>query len=1049
MPSQKVACPLFRAALLAAALLSCAAGEARAQRLKVSTLTKARRVGEVCEFSVTGLAETDNPYDPNEAALEAVFIAPSGRRTTVPGFYAVPHRRSETPPPQRFVRELRIGADMRNVRAGTVLEMLVDDVRLLDSRSGKAITVDDLAGPLRWRSEDRSVAVAIREQAGDRALHVKWTADRPAWPAVGLDCGGADWRAFDRIRLRVLPLAGHDAMKRRPDIGPFLQLRMAPNHWVTMKLRTGGFQPGKWQQITQPIPRLHARIRFTPAGRGGWRVRFLPSEAGGHKVKLTFRGRGRGVRRGRGGFYVGAGRSDGVVRLSKADPRFLEFTSGRPFFGVGANLVYWKQELGYYRHYLDRLAEARCNLVRTWLSPGCLGFELRGGRYDMARAAQFDELLEMCRRRGLHVMICLADFREVGKKHGTWNKSVYNAANGGPCKSPEAFFSDPAARELFRRRARYALARWAAFPNVLAWELFNEVNLAEAWKKQKDAVREWHGEMGGYVAGLAPYGRPVTTSLSGEADDELWARPQMAIAQRHFYLDPRESFAATAAAAVEKLTRHRKPVLIGEFGRSGNEYAREDAAGVSLHNGLWASALNGSAAAAMSWYWGWIDDNGLWKQLEWLGRFVAGVGWPGEGFRPLRGRISADDGPAARRLPVRVIPVRGKWKPAPVNRPVTVTLREDNTIDLPDRVSKLLHGSLKEKLHNPVTFRVRYAQAGRFIVHVDEVAEAGGWLVLVLDGRRIPQKPFPDLRPPDKRKPPPSGAAEKQEAPASGAPKENGDWLRSAAQVPVPVLRARQPRRSLPHSEKVACPLFHHPTPATGARRENGDWLRSAAQVPVPVFRAPQPHRNLLHSEKVACPLFHHPTPASGAPEGRQAIAEGASPRKDAPPGKELRRGGTNATSPDDESDEDKPPPPPRGETFEIAVPAGRHEIRVENDGLDWLKVSCYELVGTRGRPPARLMGLRGRRTVLAWLWNESHVWDRAILNTAAVELTNVSVELTDIPAGAWRVRPFDPWTGKWGGEARARVGERGRLKLALPRLRRDAAWRIERIDGG
>ena len=106
-------------------------------------------------------------------------------------------------------------------------------------------------------------------------------------------------------------------MKRRPDIGPFLQLRMAPNHWVTMKLRTGGFQPGKWQQITQPIPRLHARIRFTPAGRGGWRVRFLPSEAGGHKVKLTFRGRGRGVRRGRGGFPVAAGRSDGVVRLAR------------------------------------------------------------------------------------------------------------------------------------------------------------------------------------------------------------------------------------------------------------------------------------------------------------------------------------------------------------------------------------------------------------------------------------------------------------------------------------------------------------------------------------------------------------------------------------------------------------------------------------------------------------------------------------------------------------------------------------------------------------
>ena len=41
--------------------------------------------------------------------------------------------------------------------------------------------------------------------------------------------------------------------------------------------------------------------------------------------------------------------------------------------------------------------------------------------------------------------------------------------------NPAAFFTDPEAKALFKQRLRYLVARYGAYRNLLAWELFNEV----------------------------------------------------------------------------------------------------------------------------------------------------------------------------------------------------------------------------------------------------------------------------------------------------------------------------------------------------------------------------------------------------------------------------------------------------------------------------------------------------------------------------------------------------------------------------------------------
>jgi hypothetical protein len=63
---------------------------------------------------------------------------------------------------------------------------------------------------------------------------------------------------------------------------------------------------------------------------------------------------------------------------------------------------------------------------------------------------------------------------------------------------------------------------------------------------------------------------------------------------------------------------------------------------------------------------------------------------------------------------------------------------------------------------------------------------------------------------------------------------ENGDWLRSEAQVPVPLFMLDRAIAEIPTLSSAFGGLKSGLS--RGDAPENGDWLRSEAQVPVPFF---------------------------------------------------------------------------------------------------------------------------------------------------------------------------------------------------------------------
>ena len=864
---------------------ACTLGDAVGASLNVRSLAPSPCVGEVCEFSVSAPTVGASPFDPDAAALDAEFVAPSDRVSRVPGFYLVPHKTVTVPAAKRIAQRMRVFISTHGLRPGHRIVMLMDDLRLVDRDTGEEVVLDDFEDGQPWVRQRAEVGVEHgRARSGKRCVRMGVTVgERRGWPGIGRDVGGADWQRFEELRFWVCPMKGLEGLS------PGIEFYTPEGEKRQRIFSLVGVRSGEWTEIVWRFRKLRKTVAFERAGEPGWRVRFTPWEAGKHRAKFSFRDV-LGTRSGETSLDVLPGKVNGFVRVSRRDRRYFELYSGQPYFAVGMNLL--GKELGHYGYFLERLAEAKCNFIRIWLSPRTLGFELDPGEYAQDKCAQFDRLLDLCRARGIYVMACLTDFREVCSfsDHGYWTQSPFNAANSGPCFVPEDFFKRPEAKKLYRRKLRYAVARWSAHPNLMAWEFFNEVNITEGWREIPEKVRAWHREMGEYLRKLEPYDRPITSSFAGIEDDVLWEQPNMDIPQRHFYLTPGSSFVDYAVSAQAALARHGKPALIGEFGRRRNEFGEIDSAGVSLHNGLWASVMSGGCGTAMTWWWGWVDEHGLWRKYADLQRFVEGVDWPVEQFGALEGAVACDPDPQVGFGSARVAPTVGSFRPAPFNAPVTVAIGSDGKPDDAGLVARIQHGVRNHrKLHNPVTFEVDSPRSGEFAVHVAGVSQHGGaGLTISVDGRVALAEDFPS---------------------------------------------------------------------------------RETDSVRITRY------------------------------DGRYAVP----------------------------------------------IPAGRHRVTVENLGKDWFMVAVYEFVGLRSAPPLRLLGLRGRRTILAWLWNETHLWYSPVLKLPRAKLQNASVTLRDVPPGTWRVRPYDPWKGEWGSGREAEVGADGKLVLTIEELRRDTAWRLDR----
>ena len=405
--------------------------------------------------------------------------------------------------------------------------------------------------------------------------------------------------------------------------------------------------------------------RLTAQGGLKWRVRFTPTQAGIWNWRWELTSPQTRHTSGWSTFIATDPAPDhhGFLRVSGEDTRYLRFDDGGPYLAVGENLGWYDTRGTFaYDDWLSKLASQGATYVRLWMPSWAFGLEWteRDEQGDLAdsslgnytsrldRAWQLDQVLGRAEELGIYVMLCIQNHGAFSVEYNSeWTDNPYNAANGGPLLRPQEFFTNGYAKELFKRRLRYIVARWGYSSHILAWELWNEVDLAE--QPTLPQLVEWHAEMADTLRSLDPYGHLITTSLSEtpaiidflfgtSLHAPLWNLPQIDLVQLHLYSigEIGIDFAALFPPMVEMLHSYGRPVLVAEAGgdfRGPAETRKADPESAGFHDMLWSGIFSEAFGTGMTWWWdNVIDPEDLYGHFAPISTFVDGVAFDQEHF---------------------------------------------------------------------------------------------------------------------------------------------------------------------------------------------------------------------------------------------------------------------------------------------------------------------------------------------------------------------------------------------------------------------------------
>ena len=499
-----------------------------------------------------------------------------------------------------------------------------------------------------------------------------------------------------------------------------------------------------------------------PSGAPGWRLRFTPPETGAYSLSLNISTNGQLA----GGpvitnFSVPPGPLParfGYVVIAPGH-QYFQTGDGQPLRLIGENVCWGDGPATYsYDTWFAAMQSAGENYARIWMCPWAFGIEDTPAaltHYSLGAAWQLDYVLQLAEQRGIYVLLCL-DYHGmfVTQPDPTWGgnnywpQNPYNATNGGPCAVANDFFTSGAAQKLYQKRLRYLVARYGYSQNLLAWELFNEIDNDYSFLNAAD-VAAWHGVMGGWLHTNDSFGHLVTTSLTGNSDrPEIWSLPQLDSAAYHSYGEPAPA-GRLATVAQSFLRRYGKPMMVGEFGTDSGGWNRtNDPYLRGWRQGIWGGALGGSVGTAMSWWWQNIDSESDYSVYSALGAILNRTGW-GRGVWTNVTFFTAGPPPVTvgnplpGGQPVNVqLPLNGSWgalTPGQLAVPGPVAVGYSANV-----LEGFVHGIWHPDLKTPFVLNAWLTNNARLVMHLNSVSD-GSIMAVRVDGATLYSTNLPNL----------------------------------------------------------------------------------------------------------------------------------------------------------------------------------------------------------------------------------------------------------------------------------------------------------------
>lgn len=134
---------------------------------------------------------------------------------------------------------------------------------------------------------------------------------------------------------------------------------------------------------------------------------------------------------------------------------------------------------------------------------------------------------------------------------------------------------------------------------------------------------------------------------------------------------------------------------------------------------------------------------------------------------------------------------------------------------------------------------------------------------------------------------------------------------------------------------------------------------------------------------------------------------------------------------------------------YRIEVPAGQHEITVENTGRDWFHISGLRLSRYLSSPNLRVLAMSNDHSAIMWVQNKDNTWwnHRNGFNPSPVAASQITLD--GFRDGSYQVEQWDTYAGR-PVMVTTTEAERGRLVVKTPvGLTTDVAYKIRRVEEG
>jgi hypothetical protein len=311
-----------------------------------------------------------------------------------------------------------------------------------------------------------------------------------------------------------------------------------------------------------------------------------------------------------------------------------------PRFRMGVNMGWHASEsgderFGMYDLWLSKFARAGGGLVRIMMTSW--GFSIAPVDYSpcpeisvrLDRGWQLDRVLDRCSELDIAVVLCLFTFDDFKEGSGwDWRINPSSIHRGGHCRTPIEWFTQPQALDWVERLLIAIVARWGAYKCIAAWELFNEVDQVDGYRR--GIIRHWYQRIADHIQIHDAVTRPVLLSHANPQEAVEQSRAGAPFRQIHTYGWPSSCSARNSIYWANCLRiREKGDGLISEFApRSDRPPTEEDPEGEEMRNTLWASLFAGWLTPAWPWYWdSHIEARNLWRVWTGLNKFCVAINW--------------------------------------------------------------------------------------------------------------------------------------------------------------------------------------------------------------------------------------------------------------------------------------------------------------------------------------------------------------------------------------------------------------------------------------